>query len=99
MDAFAGIDAGDAEAVIAEPGFDGGDVLVGGAELCAELGRREPLVVIGRAGRVQLRDELAERGFLAGAALENEMHAVELHAVRRGAAIVGGIGERMHGVL
>ncbi len=52
--ALAGIDAGDREAVTAEPGFDGGDVLVGGSELGAELIGSEPLVVVGRARRVHL---------------------------------------------
>ena len=47
---LAGIDLGDGEAVAGEPGFDGGDVLVGRAELRAELVGREPLVVAGEPG-------------------------------------------------
>ena len=45
---------------------DGGKVLIGGTELRAELSGGEPLVVAGRAGRVHVADELAERGFLGG---------------------------------
>ncbi len=96
--ALAGIDLRDDEAVAAEPGFDGGDVLIGGSELRAELVRGEPLVVVGRAGRVDLRDELAECGLLVRAALEGELDAVKPHAVGRGAAVVGGVGEGMDGV-
>src|SRR5580700_6590686 len=82
----------------AEPGGDGGDVLIGGAELRAELVRGEPLVVARRAGCVQLRDELVERGLLAGAALQDELHAVKLHAVGRGTTVVGGVGKRADGM-
>jgi len=96
--AFAGIDLGDAEAVIAEPGGDGGDVLIGGSELRAELIGREPLVVAGRAWRVHAGNELAERGFLIGAALQDELQAVKQHAVGRCTTVVGGVGQRVHGV-
>ena len=82
-----------------EPGLDGGDVLIGGAELLAKLLRREPLVIAGRAGRVQVADELLEGGLLRVAALEDQLKAVERHAVGRGSAVVGGAGQRMHGSL
>src|SRR6185437_3415440 len=63
-------DAVHGEALAGEPVFDGGEVLVGGAETGAELGGGEPLVVVGRAGSVLLLDELAQAGFLRGTALE-----------------------------
>ena len=93
--AFTGIDAFDAEAVIAEPGLDGGDVLIGGTELRSKLSGREPLVIAGCAGRMQLRDELVESGFLSRAALQDDLHPVELHSVGRDPAVVGGVGEGM----
>ena len=95
---LAGIEACDCEAVIAEPGFDGGDVLVGGSELRAELIGGEPLVVAGRARRIGLLDEVAERGLLGGSALEVELQTIELHAVGRGPAVIGGVGEGIDGV-
>jgi hypothetical protein len=41
---------------------------------------------------VHLRDELAERGFLGGASLKDELHAVKLHAVGRGSTVVRSVG-------
>ena len=94
--AFAGIDAFDAEAVIAEPGFDGGDVLIGGTELRSELSGREPLVIAGRC-RAYVCCVMSwwRRGFLSRAALQDDLHPVELHSVGRDPAVVGGVGEGM----
>jgi hypothetical protein len=47
---------------------------------------------------VHLRDELAECGLLVRAALEDELHAVKLHAVGRGATVVRSVGQRTHSV-
>ena len=94
----AGIDFGDGEAMAAKPGFDGGDVLVGGSKLCAELVRGEPLVVVRRTRRVHLRDELAESGLLVGASLKDQLHAVKLHAVGRSATVIHSVGQRTHRV-
>ena len=46
-DLFAGFDASDLKAVGGEPRFDGGNILIGGTELLAELIGGEPLVIGG----------------------------------------------------
>ncbi len=56
-------------------------------------------MIAGGAGRVQVADELLEGGFLRVAALEDQSKAVERHAVGRGSAVVGGVGQRVHGSL
>ena len=93
---LAGVDFDDVEAMAAEPGLNGRDVLIGRAELLAELLGRQPFVVIGGAWSMQIADELSKGGFLAVAALEDEMHAFKRHAFGRGSAIIGWIRQRMH---
>ena len=95
----AGIHFRHIEAVVGEPGGDGGNVLVGRAKLSAKLIWRKPLVVTRRARRVHLVDELLQRGFLRVTAFENQVHSVELQAVGRGSQIVSRGGERAHGAV
>src|SRR6185437_8560563 len=59
----AGLDFIDGESLAGKPVFDGRDVLRRRSVLGGELRRCKPFVVIGRAGRVLLLDELAEGGF------------------------------------
>ncbi len=82
-----------------KPRLHGGEVLIGRPKLLTKLLRREPPVIAGRAGCVEIVDELFESSLLSIAALEEEREAVERHAVGRHAAIVGAICERMHGSL
>ena len=56
-------------------------------------------MVVGVAGGVHLADELAQSRFLAVTALQNQVHALQSHAVGRGSAVVGGVGQRVHGAL
>ena len=93
---LAGIDLDDVESVAAEPGLNRRNVLVGGSELLAEIVRSQPFVVTGRTGGVHLADELAEGGFLAGAALEDQMHAFQRHVIGDGSAVVCRGRQRMH---
>ena len=93
---LAGCDAGYREAVRTEPRFNGGDVLIGGSEFAAELIGREPLVVSRAARRVSVGNVLLQSGFLSGAALQHQVHARERLRIGRGAAVVGGIGQRMN---
>jgi hypothetical protein len=93
---LAGVDLGHAEAVSLQPALDRRQILIGRAEAPAKLIRRQPFVIIGRARRVHLADQLAQRRLLARAALERQVHALQLHRIRRGAAIVGGVGQWMH---
>jgi len=79
--------------------LDGGDVLVGGAKLLAELLGSEPFVIAGRTGRVHVADELPQSGLLRWAAPQHQVQALKRHAVGRGSAIIGGIGQRMNGSL
>ena len=47
---------------------------------------------------VHLRDEQAKSGLLVGAALQDDLHAVKQHAVRRGATVICGVGKRTDGM-
>ena len=84
----------DLETLRLEPGDDGLNVGVGGAELLSELLRREPLVVIGGGFVLLLIEQGFESRFLSGAALQDEQHAVEREAGWGGAAVEFGARER-----
>jgi len=82
-----------------QPGLNCRYVLIGGAELLAELIWCQPFVVACGTGRMQLANELPQGGFLVGAAGEHQMHAVKLQAFGSGSAVIPGIGQGMHGAL
>src|SRR5271170_791233 len=84
---------GDLESVGLQPGGDFLDVLVGGAELLAELLWREPLMVVRRGLVLLLVEQLFERGFLLRTALQDQEHAGHRETGRSGAAIVFGAGQ------
>ena len=88
-----GVDLDAGEAVAGEPGGDGGEVAVSGAEGGAEGLGRQPLVVGGGGLVLLLVDELLEGGLLLGAALEDEDDAVEGGGVGEGALVELGAGE------
>src|SRR5215472_8221875 len=80
-----------------EPGRDGLDVVVRGAEARAEFLRRDPFVVIGGLGIELLALQSSESRVLLGAALEAQHHVVHGKAVRRETAIKFRAREWMRG--
>ena len=90
-----GVDLDAGEAVVREPGGDGGEVAVGGAEGRAEGLGREPLVIGGGGLVLLLVDELLEGRFLLGAALEDKDDAAEGRGVGESALVELGTGEGM----
>src|SRR5215471_5666833 len=64
------------------------NILIHRAEVLAEFVRREPLVVVRRAFVLLLIEQLPERPFLFGAALQHQQHAVQRQIGRRSSAIV-----------
>ena len=60
------------EAMAGEPIGDGGDVCLGGAEVCADLLGRKPLMEVGRGLVILAGDELLERCLLRLVAAEDQ---------------------------
>jgi len=88
-----GVDLDAGEVVVCEPGGDGGEVAVGGAEGCAEGLGREPLVIGGGGLVLLLVDELLKGGLLIRAALEDENDATEGRGISESALVELGTGE------
>ena len=93
---LARLDPDHVEAMPRQPRLHRRNILVRNAKLLAELVRRKPLVIIRIPRRMQLPDHLIERRLLGRAALQQQVDPVQRCAVRRGSAIVLGIGQRMH---
>ena len=87
----------DGEALLFEPGLDGGKVGVGDAKLCGELVGGKPLVIERRRWVLLGGDEVVERGLLVGRAAEDDRDALKLHRGGDGANVVGGFGPRWTG--
>ena len=88
-----GVDLNVREVVVCEPGGDGGEVAVGGAEGCSEGLGSKPLVPDG-GGLVLLPvDELLEGGLLFGTALEDEDDSAERGGGGEGALVELRAGE------
>ena len=61
------------------------------AEVFAELLRGQPFVEIRRSGIVELIDELRERRFQLGRALQLQEHVLHREVARNYATIIGGV--------
>ena len=88
-----GGDGGDLEALAGEPLGDGSDLVEGGAELVADLGWGEPLVVGGGGWVLQVGEELVKGGLKGGGAGEEESE-VDGGGIGGGAGVGGGCGPR-----
>ena len=72
-------------------GRNGVEVLLRQAEVFAELLRGQPFVEIRRSGIVELIDELRERRFQLGRALQLQEHVLHREVARNYATIIGGV--------
>ena len=86
----AGINDVDREAVRFQPGGDGGEIFLRQAEALAEFLGGEPIVIIGRAGSVQLVNKFGERLLLLRRALQLQEHVVHGRIPGQSAAIIFG---------
>jgi len=89
----------DAKSVRGEPGGGGFEVGIGGAELLAELLRREPLVVAGRAACVGGLQELLQRGLAVRRTVQQKKHSSRGKGIGNRPAVIGGSRQRMHAAL
>src|SRR5579864_1039221 len=70
-----------------EPGRDGLDIVIRGAESRAEFLRRHALVIVWRRRILLFTKELGERGLLFGSAPQHELNVFH-REIRRGGALV-----------
>ena len=82
------VDLRDAEAVRTQPALDLCHIRVRRPKLLPEGLGRQPLVIVRRARRVHLPNQLLQRRLLLVAALQHHLDPVQLHSIANRAAVV-----------